>query len=150
MKKKILLSLILILSLSSCNNRTYYPLGHKWTYDLDDTNYNIEYFQRDNKKIGIIVDASYSMGNKLPLYFETSKYISYINCNGNKYDKVVFGSLYGELPVTTDNEKLLIYCYLTNKGKKTNNIDVTVFRRITTLMIGKYLKEIHCIRIYFK
>lgn len=150
MKIKILLSLILILSVSSCDNRTYYPLGHKWTYDLDDINYNIEYFERDNKKIGIIVDVAYSMDNKLPLYFETSKYISYINCNGNKYDKVVFGRLYGELPVTTNNEKLLIYCYLTNKGKKTNNIDVTVARAITTFMIGKYLKEIHCIQINFK
>ena len=85
------MTLTLILCLSSCDDRTYYPLGHKRTYDLDDINYNIEYFERDNKKIGIIVDVAYSMDNKLPLYFETSKYISYINCNGNKYDKVVFG-----------------------------------------------------------
>ncbi len=150
MKKKILLSLILLLSVSSCDNRTYYPLGHKRTYDLDDINYSIEYFERDNKKIGITVDVASSIDEKLPLYFETSKYISYINCNGNKYDKVVFGWFYGELPVTTNNEKLLIYCYLTNKGKKTNYIDVTVDYSFTTLMIGKHFKKIHYIQINFK
>lgn len=150
MKKKIILILIVIFVISSYPYKDYYTIDHLWHYSEDNIVYDITYVENTVDQIIFEIKINTLDDKQMPLYFKANEYISSVEVDGVKYDKIRYQRYYGE--ILYSNYNFYIYCQLSEKGKKINYnyVYLNIEGAANTLIISDKMKRIHYIDVELK
>lgn len=150
MKKKLILLVVLIFVFLSHPSKDYYTVDHLWHYSEDNIDYDITYVENTVDQIIFEIKINTLDDKKIPLYFKVNEYISFVEVDNVKYDKIRYQRYYGE--ILHSNNSFYIYCQLSEKGKKVNYnyVNLKIEGSVNMLIISEKMKRIHYIDVNLK